>query len=62
MCETNAYVREKGEDQLFLENVDILKPEEGRIYLRNLFGEEKHFEGSLEEISLTKHKIILQKK
>jgi predicted RNA-binding protein len=62
MCETNAYVREKGEDQLYLENVDVLKPEEGRIYLRNLFGEEKLFKGSLEEISLAKHKIILQKK
>lgn len=62
MCETNAYVREKGEDQLYLENVDVLKPEKGRIYLRNLFGEEKLFEGSLEEISLAKHKIILHKK
>lgn len=62
MCETNAYVRERGEDTLYLENIDILKPEEGRIYLRNLFGEEKLFEGSLKEISLAKHKIILQKR
>jgi predicted RNA-binding protein len=62
MCETNAYIeKNEGEEELFLENVDILRPEEGRIYMKNLFGEQRYFEGSIKEISLLKHKIILKK-
>jgi predicted RNA-binding protein len=62
MCEANAYIFEDGEEKLYLENVDILKPEGEKIYLRNLFGEQKEFEGKIKEISLIKHKIILEKK
>jgi predicted RNA-binding protein len=61
MCETNVYIEKDGSEELYLENVDIIKPEDGRIFMKNLFGEQKFFEGSLKEISLTKHKIILKK-
>ena len=62
MCEANAYIFENGKEELYLENVDVMKPEEGKIFLKNLFGEQKVFEGEIKEISLLKHKIILQKK
>ncbi len=61
MCETNVYVEEEGREELYLENVDILKLEGGNIYLKNLFGEQKYFEGSIKEVSLNKHRIILKK-
>jgi predicted RNA-binding protein len=60
MCEANAYVFKDGKEELYLENVDLLIPEGSRIYLRNLFGEQKTFEGHLKEISLLKHKIVLE--
>ena len=62
MCEANAYILENGKEELYLENVDVMKPEEGKIFLKNLFGEQKVFEGEIKEISLLRHKIILQKK
>lgn len=62
MCETNVYIEENGREELYLENVDILRPENGKIYMKNLFGEQKLFEGSLKEISLNKHKIVLTQK
>ncbi len=63
MCEANAYVCYKdGTEELYLENVDIMKPEEGKIFLKNLFGEQKVFEGSIREVSLLRHKILLEKK
>ena len=62
MCETRAYIEEDGREELFLENVDILKPEDGKIYLKNLFGEQKYFEGTIKEICLNKHRIILKKR
>jgi len=62
MCEANAYVYSNGKEELYLESVDIIRPEEGKIYLRNLFGEQKIFEGEIKEVSLLKHKIILERK
>ena len=61
MCEANAYIYEDGEERLYLENVDILRPEGNKIYLRNLFGEQKEFEGRIKEISLISHRIVLEK-
>ncbi|NWF75739.1 MAG: CooT family nickel-binding protein [Nitrospirae bacterium] len=62
MCEANAYIYEDGKELLYLESVDIMRPEEGKIYLRSLFGEQKVFEGEIKEISLLNHKIVLKKK
>ena len=62
MCEANAYILENGKEELYLENVDVMKPEDGKIFLKNLFGEQKVFEGEIKEISLLRHKIVLQKK
>ncbi|MBS1115436.1 MAG: hypothetical protein H6Q94_1165, partial [Nitrospirae bacterium] len=49
MCEANAYIFENGKEELYLENVDVMKPEEGKIFLKNLFGEQKVFEGEIKE-------------
>ncbi len=61
MCEVNAYIETDGGEELYLENVDILKPEGGKIFMKSLFGEQKLFEGSIKEISLIQRRIILQK-
>jgi predicted RNA-binding protein len=62
MCEANAYVYQDGKEELYLESVDIMRPEQGKLYLRNLFGEQKVFDGAIREISLLHHKIVLEKK
>jgi len=61
MCETNVYIDDDGKEELYLENVDIIRPEDGKLFMKNLFGEQKTFEGSIKEISLTRHRIILRK-
>ncbi len=62
MCEANAYVCKDGQESLYLENVDVLVPEGSTVFLRNLFGEQKTFEGHVKEISLLRHKILLEEK
>ncbi|MBI5073665.1 MAG: CooT family nickel-binding protein [Nitrospirae bacterium] len=62
MCEANAYIYSDGKEELYLENVDLMKPENGKIFMKNLFGEQKIFEGEIKEVSLLRHKIILEKK
>ncbi|MBF0457556.1 MAG: CooT family nickel-binding protein [Nitrospirae bacterium] len=64
MCEANVYIDEhdgKGE-VLYLENVDVIRPEDGKLFIKNLFGEQKFFDGQIKEISLIKHKIVLTRK
>ncbi len=62
MCEANAYIYKDGKEELYLENVDLMKPENGKIFMKNLFGEQKIFEGEIKEVSLLSHRIILEKK
>ncbi|MBI4691646.1 MAG: CooT family nickel-binding protein [Nitrospirae bacterium] len=62
MCEANAYIFKEGKEELYFENVDVMRPEGGKIYLSNLFGEQKVFDGDIREISLLRRRIILEKK
>jgi len=62
MSEANAYIYKDGKEELYLESVDVMRPEEGKIFMKNLFGEQKIFEGEIREVSLLRHKIILEKK
>jgi predicted RNA-binding protein len=60
MCEANAYVYRDGIEELYLESVDMLVPEEKTVFLKSLFGEQKTFQGRVKEISLLRHRIILE--
>lgn len=62
MCEANAYIIKDGKEILYLENVDLLIPEGDKLYLRNLFGEQKTINGSIKEISLLRHRIIIEER
>ena len=61
MCEANAYILQDGEEQMFLEDVDDLRPEGDEQYLRTAFGEQKTISARIKEIRLMDHKIILEK-
>lgn len=60
MCEANAYILKEGKEEIYLEAVDILRPEGDSIYLRSIFGEQKVFNGKIKEMSLLNHKIVLE--
>ncbi len=61
MCEANAYLERDGNEELILENVDIIEPENGQVFIRNIFGEQKVVNSRIKRISLIDHKIILEK-
>jgi predicted RNA-binding protein len=60
MCDTNAFIIHDGQEELFLESVNYIRPEGDTVYLRSLFGEEKTFEGKIREISLKTNKVLLE--
>lgn len=61
MCEANAYILNEGKEELFLENVDRLIPQEGQLMLENVFGQRKIIKASIKELALVDHKIILER-
>jgi len=61
MCDTTAYALAEGGEELIMENVDLIRPETGGVYLKNLFGEETVFEGRIKEVSLRTGRIILER-
>ncbi|MDA8234406.1 MAG: CooT family nickel-binding protein [Clostridia bacterium] len=61
MCEANAYLRHNGKEELLLEAVDKVVPQEGELLLENIFGQRKMIKGKIVEMALVDHKIIIEK-
>jgi predicted RNA-binding protein len=60
--QSQAYIIEKGQEELFLEAVDAIEPKENFGYrLVNIFGEQKICEGRLKVMNLVNHKIVFEK-
>ena len=61
MCEANAYYHKNGEEELILESVDVVEPEEeGQFRLVSLFGEQKIIKAKLKSMNLVNHKILFE--
>lgn len=61
MCEAIAYLLKDGEEELLLEGVDLVEPEEdGRIKLVSIFGEQKLVQAKIKKMALVDHKIFLE--
>src|SRR3990170_4423650 len=57
-----AAISSSGAKELLLDSVDILEPQEGgKIYMRNLAGEQKILTARIKRIRLVEHKIVLEK-
>lgn len=62
MCEANVYIDHEGREELYMESVDIIKPEaENKLLIMNIFGDQKILQGKIKRISLVNHKILLEK-
>ena len=61
MCEANAYYQKNGEEELIMESVDVVEPEEeGQFRLVNLFGDQKIIKAKLKSMNLVDHKIFFE--
>jgi len=60
MCEANAYLLKDGKEELFLEALDTVEPDNGRLRLTSIFGEQKFIKGKISGLSLVDHKVIIE--
>ena len=61
MCEASAYIIDGERQELIMESVDSVEPEDGGYKLVNIFGEQKFIKGTIYSLSLVDHKIYLKK-
>ena len=59
MCEANAYLIKNGSEEIIMESVDILRPEDDGIHLENIFGERVKIKAHIKEMNLVDHRILL---
>jgi predicted RNA-binding protein len=62
MCEANAYLVKQGKEELLMEALDILRPEDEMLYLRNIYGEQKKIRGVIKEMNLVNHRVVIEEK
>jgi predicted RNA-binding protein len=61
MCEANAYLLKEGQEQLLMESVDVVEPEEdGTWRLVSIFGDQKIVKGMIKGMNLVNHKILFE--
>ncbi len=61
MCEANAYLVKKDQEQLIMESVDIVEPEGDNTWrLVNIFGDQKTVMGRIKGMNLVNHKILFE--
>jgi predicted RNA-binding protein len=61
MCEANAYMIKDGEEELLLESVDVIEPEEkDHFRLVSIFGDQKIIRGRLKTMNLVNHRIVFE--
>jgi predicted RNA-binding protein len=59
MCEANAYVEKDGREELVLESVDLVEPQEGGGFLLvDIFGRQKTVKAQLKRMNLVNHRIV----
>ena len=60
MCKSQAYLLTAKKKKKIMDNVVFVKPENGKVYLEDLLGEQKIVEGTIKEMKLIAHKIIIE--
>lgn len=60
MCEANAYLIKGEKEEIIMEAVDTVKPEDDGLKLTNIFGEQKFLKARIHSLSLVDHKVFLK--
>lgn len=60
MCEANAYMMRDDEEELVMEAVDTVEPENGGLRMVNIFGDQKFMRAHIHALFLVNHKILLK--
>jgi len=61
MCLAKAYLQQKGEKELLLQEVALVEIENKKLLLSTIFGEQKEIEADIKQIDFQNSNIILER-
>ncbi|HMA85550.1 MAG TPA: CooT family nickel-binding protein [Desulfosalsimonadaceae bacterium] len=61
MCEASAYIIDGDQQELIMEAVDTVEPEDDGYRLINIFGEQKFVKAVIYSLALVDHKVFFKK-
>ena len=59
MCEITAYSVTGGREEKVMEEVAVIRVEDGQVVMTDILGREQTVQGSIREIRLLEHKVFL---
>jgi predicted RNA-binding protein len=62
MCEAVVYIEREGRREKLMDDVVEVRPEEGKLLLVDVFGEQKLVSARIKEARLIDHEILLAEK
>ena len=60
MCEANVYLLVEGNEELVMEGADIIKPDNGSVFIQGIYGQQRWVKGRIKEMNLVDHRIVLE--
>lgn len=60
MCEVRVFIEKDGKLETVMKNVVSIKPENDRLLLVDLFGNQKFIEAKIKELKLLDHEVVLE--
>ena len=61
MCETNAFLRSGGAEEMLLESLSKIEVKGDSLQLFNIFGDRKELQGRIVEINFQGGKVLLER-
>ncbi|MCG1011407.1 CooT family nickel-binding protein [Tepidanaerobacter sp. GT38] len=61
MCESKVYILENGQEKILMDNVIHIEPQDGKLFMYDLLGEQMIVDAAIKEVKLLEHKIILER-
>lgn len=60
MCEVKVFIEKDGKLETVMNNVVSIKPENQRLLMVDLFGNQKYIDAKIKELKLLEHEVILE--
>ncbi len=61
MCNINAYYCEDGREELLMESVEKVIPNDAKVCLENIYGQRVTINGRIKEVSLLHQRITIER-
>jgi len=60
MCESNVYLLKKGKEEKFLDDVELIRCQDGQLFISNSNGEKRQVKAEIVSVDFENHKVLIR--